>query len=836
MDLNKIFKLLLTMILIQTLSLKAQETTSKQYYDPSLKYVLPADSKVKINWVCPPLEDSVVRKHSIYALSFGVDLYNHPWIGFQHDMILNLVQKYQFNMSPNYENFVVMDNGSLLLATESDLGFVAPPSVKKGMSWNNRVTAYLQPISALPFKKCTIYSGTGNCLFLAGKNQKTDQFEIYLLKPEKTTAGTTIKQYEKIFSSANEFSGIAGDSENVYIANYNLIIKLNTKDNTITKLPVNSMSGAIRGLAYGPQAGLFYYADNGIGFIGKNSTIPFLSCQNPVLYVRGTTLFVLLGKTLGVLAFENIGDLKRFDKPIDETPITTIDDVKPTMIRLFEGPNPAQPMANRKYTSTFGRDTTRYIFGEVTLQNLLYQKKTHQQILAMHFKNRFGQEWLTQTYLLNFDITWPSYTTWFPMGSGDFGWFYPGDYTLVTYLNNIIIDERTFKVTGTPTIVEAAAHDDSLKIKELVLKGTDVNFKNLQGSSALMQIAGQRDLAITKLLIDHGADVNTRNNLGQSPLLVACAIYSDNFPTIKLLVDHGADVNAVDKDGETPLLSHLQNYNSSPEVVKLLLEHGANINAKNAKGLTPMTSLSMFSDELANSQIFELLIKKGADPNTKNQDGTLRIFDAVFVSNFPCLKTFIENGVNINAVGTNSATEYQEHSFLWSLLKKFRESVDENVKQQYIEIIDSVCHKGGNLTEKEEKNILQGPFWYPLPNQMIYEIIQNSDESVKDFVTDDPTLQKVIVKRLISLALAEIMKATSNYEYRVALDLCLKAKERAEQFKLMDTIPEVYYDMGLISINLEENNNAIQYLKNYLEVAPDGSLASKAKSLIRKLS
>jgi len=596
------------------------------------------------------------------------------------------------------------------------------------------------------------------------------------------------------------------------------------------------MNSYISGLAYSPKAGLYYSTDNGVGIINENSCFALLSCIKPEIFIRGETLYVLFTKTMGVLSFDNIGDLKRFNKQMEEVPAYSTTEVKPEMVRFFEGPANAPSLNDRKYAIAFDRDTTRFIYAELGLDNLLYQKQATKQLVVMTLKNDRGNYDETKSLLFNFETNIPSLIGWAPFGSGERDFFYPGNYTLSTFVNNIKIDEQTIKVSGKVTIIEAAAHLDSLKIRELIQKGTDVNYKDVMGRSALMYIAKGGDLVSAKILIDHGADVNARDNSGDSPLLVACNSFYKTKSTILYLLDHGADVNAIDKEGNTPLLNESGNIYRDYEVIKMLLEKGADINIKNAKGKRVIM-------ECNDVPTLEMLLKKGADPNYKDDEyGSLSFYFAQ-LGKYDCLKVLLENGCNPNIIEKNIWNPDKEHSLFWVALQTYSLNIliknpDQN--KEVLEFIDFLYKKGGELTADEENQIMKKenmvPLWKPLPPQMIYGILENNDEAVEQIDTKDTVIQKLIIKRLMIMALGEIMKATSNYEYHMALDLCLKAKEKGEQYKLMDMIPEVYYDMGLISINLEETYNAIQYLKNYLEVAPDGPQASKAKSLLRKIS
>ncbi|EOX92973.1 PREDICTED: serine/threonine-protein kinase STY8 isoform X2 [Theobroma cacao] len=75
-------------------------------------------------------------------------------------------------------------------------------------------------------------------------------------------------------------------------------------------------------------------------------------------------------------------------------------------------------------------------------------------------------------------------------------------------------------------------------IKELLDSGTNVNFKDIDGRTALHVAACQCLTDVVQLLLDRGADVDARDRWGSTPL--ADAVYYKNQDVIKLLEKHGA--------------------------------------------------------------------------------------------------------------------------------------------------------------------------------------------------------------------------------------------------------------------------------------------------------
>ncbi|XP_002520399.2 integrin-linked protein kinase 1 isoform X1 [Ricinus communis] len=101
-----------------------------------------------------------------------------------------------------------------------------------------------------------------------------------------------------------------------------------------------------------------------------------------------------------------------------------------------------------------------------------------------------------------------------------------------------------------------ASEGDIDGINEVLLEsGTDVNFKDIDGRTALHVAACQGLTDVLQLLLDRGAEIDPKDRWGSTPL--ADAIYYKNHDVIKLLEIHGA------KPPIAPM--HVQNAREVPE-------------------------------------------------------------------------------------------------------------------------------------------------------------------------------------------------------------------------------------------------------------------------------
>jgi ankyrin repeat protein len=94
---------------------------------------------------------------------------------------------------------------------------------------------------------------------------------------------------------------------------------------------------------------------------------------------------------------------------------------------------------------------------------------------------------------------------------------------------------------GATMVMFAAFYADALTLRDILIRGGDVNARNDAGATALMWAV--TDAEKTRTLLELGANPNARSDEGRTPLMIAASVVGAT-DSVKLLIDRGADLNA----------------------------------------------------------------------------------------------------------------------------------------------------------------------------------------------------------------------------------------------------------------------------------------------------
>ena len=167
------------------------------------------------------------------------------------------------------------------------------------------------------------------------------------------------------------------------------------------------------------------------------------------------------------------------------------------------------------------------------------------------------------------------------------------------------------------------------------------------GFTALLFSAREGDIESARVMLDAGVDINYGDVDNTSALVVA--IMNKRYSFAKFLIDRGADVNVVDAAGRTALYAIVdirnEDYSALPnrpledplpslEIVKALLDHGAKVDVALNRALPGRSGMDggdtalgagstplMRGARAGDAAAIKLLLEHGADPKLTTKDG-----------------------------------------------------------------------------------------------------------------------------------------------------------------------------------------------------------------------
>ena len=805
-----------------------QSSQQKQYAVPNTALALPAGCDVRVRWVCPPLDPQDVDKASWYSLCLAVDPTGRPWIGYQEDGIACPTRQYRFKLPLRYSSLVCLEDGALLAATDSDLCFIVPPQ-KPDISYDNIPNARYQPIMNLPAPESKVYAGSGNNAYFVSP-RKDGGSDVYLLVRDKIGP----RRFDRIFTSKSEVNWVTGDGVSTFVAIRGAIAKISGADKAVTKTYADA-GEYVRQIAYLPGTGLFYSSDSGVSYIGAKGRMQLMAAPDPHIALQKGTLYVLLSKSLGVLALDNIASLKKFDRAVKDVPVADSKYIKVSSVRFFEAGSDVPEEADRKFAADFDHSKTRFVYCQADVENLQYKKLRHKQTLSMELY-RAGDEDSVDKKEVSFDVKpeFQSMWGWVRFGSEDAGNLYPGSYTVKTCLNGTLVDESKFTISGEPTLSRACGYRDVATVTKLIKAGADVNAAGKNGITPLMLAAYASEAGIAKLLIDAGANVNAKNDDGDTALTMDGANWKDDPAVTDLLIKAGADVNLQNNEGKTALYNAV--YKGRVSVVRTLLDHGAKTDIKDKDGVAPLFAggLGFSSDTEATVKMVEVFLSHGTDPDVTDKYGNTPMFSAVEGRNADLVSLLIKHGANVNATGTILGVEGR--SVLGYTLDQYKVFGDSRLEAAKIKQIAQLLQKAGaDLNTAEfEKAYFRGVDQVLDPRHLVH-MLEMSEPAASDMQPVDPALRKADIRGLLNAACRQISGAKDDYVYYPALNLCEEAGDRAKKWGLISGCAEIYFNMGIIYSQLGSSSNASKYLKEYLDIAPTGAYAARARELMSQL-
>lgn len=153
-------------------------------------------------------------------------------------------------------------------------------------------------------------------------------------------------------------------------------------------------------------------------------------------------------------------------------------------------------------------------------------------------------------------------------------------------LNYSMNKNKVINMKDIDKLVNAIRVGNLDKVKFLINKGIEINFKDYCGWSFLIFAIEANKKEIVQFLIEKGIDINNVAENDQTPIMWAAQ--SGQKEIVKMLADRQVLLNCQNIWGETALMMTLNCTSSNfyKEVMEILIDAGADINLKNKKNKT----------------------------------------------------------------------------------------------------------------------------------------------------------------------------------------------------------------------------------------------------------
>jgi ankyrin repeat protein len=222
-------------------------------------------------------------------------------------------------------------------------------------------------------------------------------------------------------------------------------------------------------------------------------------------------------------------------------------------------------------------------------------------------------------------------------------------------------DVNAREVDGTTALHWAVRADNAEETRRLLRAGARPDVTNRYGVTPLSLAAANGNAAILSLLIAAGADPNAPSAQHEPVLMTAAR--SGSVDAVRCLLDHGADVNAREPwQGETALMwAAGQNHAA---IAQLLIRHGADVDARSPTpefprpqaGLTVLprgqwTPL-MYAARQGAVEATRTLADAGANLDLADPDGTTALVLAIINVHYDTAAALIEAGADPNLADT----------------------------------------------------------------------------------------------------------------------------------------------------------------------------------------
>jgi ankyrin repeat protein len=278
-------------------------------------------------------------------------------------------------------------------------------------------------------------------------------------------------------------------------------------------------------------------------------------------------------------------------------------------------------------------------------------------------------------------------------------------------------DVNAREVDGTTALHWAVRADNAEETRRLLRAGARPDATNRYGVTPLSLAAANGNAAILSLLIAAGADPNAPSAQHEPVLMTAAR--SGGVDAVRCLLDHGADVNAREPwQGETALMWAAGENHAA--IAQLLIQHGADVDARSPTpefprpqaGLTVLprgqwTPL-MYAARQGAVEATRTLAAAGANLDLADPDGTTALVLAIINVHYDTAASLIEAGADPNLADTTgmaalyAATDL--HTLSWMFGRPDPKLTD---RLTGVEIVDLLLAYGADPNARLKTPLMQ---------------------------------------------------------------------------------------------------------------------------------
>ncbi|XP_064312160.1 ankyrin repeat and death domain-containing protein 1A isoform X3 [Phalacrocorax carbo] len=197
---------------------------------------------------------------------------------------------------------------------------------------------------------------------------------------------------------------------------------------------------------------------------------------------------------------------------------------------------------------------------------------------------------------------------------------------------------------------DAAKHNDTARMEELIRRGVDIKAKTSTDRTALHWAAGAGNVDAVRLLLDHGVPVDDEDSVrrrislfGMNALLLSA--WFGHLRVLQILINAGAKINCVNRNGRN--LLHCAAQRGHIQVMEFIMEDLEDMCVdKTDKEENTALHLAAKNGHLS---VLQKIIDVGVDLDEKNFEGLTALHLAAEGGHSDCVKLFLEAGADVNA-------------------------------------------------------------------------------------------------------------------------------------------------------------------------------------------